>query len=209
MKFEEMLLCIPPHGVFRTGQLLAGKGKATSVGRQLDRWCKSGRVLQLRRGVYAVEAIYAKHLPHPFLVANILKRASYVSLQSALSYYGMIPEYVPTTTSVTTERPERFDTPLGRFEFRHTAKHLFTGFHEIEIAPELAARIASPEKALVDLLYLTPHSDDDALLRELRVTPHPSFSNKEVLPNAATASASKKVIRAVERLVGIWEEEEK
>lgn len=208
MKFEEMLDCVPSHGVFRTGQLLAGQGKATNVERQLDRWCKSGRILQLRRGVYAVKATYVKHPPHPFLVANILQRASYVSLQSALSYYGMIPEYVPTTTSVTTKRPERFDTPLGRFEFRHTAKHLFTGFNEIEITPGLTALIASPEKALVDLLYLTPHSDNDALLRELRVTPHPSFTNKEVLPNAATASASKKVVRAVGRLLAIWQEEE-
>lgn len=207
MKFEDMLSCVPPHGIFRTGQLLAGQGTATNVQRQLDRWCKSGRILQLRRGVYAVEATYTKHPPHPFLVANILKRASYVSLQSALSYYGMIPEYVPTTTSVTTERPERFETPLGRFEFRHTAKHLFTGFHENEIAPGITALIASPEKALVDLLYLTHYSDNDALLRELRVSPHSSFSNKDVLPNAATASASKKVIRAVERLLTIWQEE--
>ena len=209
MKFEEMLTCVPPYGVFRTGQLLSGKAKTTSVGRQLDRWCKSGRILQLRRGVYAVEATYVKRPPHPFLVANILKRASYVSLQYALSYYGMIPEYVPTTTSVTTERPERFDTPLGRFEFRHTVKHLFTGFYETEIGPELTALIASPQKALIDLLYLTPHSDNVALLRELRITPHTSFFNTNVLLNAATESASKKVIRAVEHLLGIWEKEEK
>ena len=207
MKLEEMIASVPTHGVFRTGQLLAGQDTAANVSRQLDRWCKSGRVLQLRRGVYAVKATYVKHSPHPFLVANILQRASYVSLQSALSYYGMIPEYVPTTTSVTTKRPERFDTPLGRFEFRHVAKHLFTGFHEIEIGQRLLALIASPEKALVDLLYLTPHSDNDTLLRELRMTPHPSFVNQAVLLNAATASASKKVVRAVERLLTIWHEE--
>jgi len=121
----------------------------------------------------------------------------------------MIPEYVPTTTSVTTERPERFDTPLGRFEFRHTAKHLFTGFRETEIAPGLTALIASPEKALVDLLYLTPDSDNEALLRELRMTPHSSFANKNVLLDAASASMSQKVIRAVVRLLALWEEEAK
>ena len=46
---------------------------------------------------------------HPFVVANALKKASYVSLQSALSHYGMIPEYVPVTTSVTTRRPEEVE----------------------------------------------------------------------------------------------------
>ncbi len=209
MRFNDLISHVPSHGVFRTGQILSGQAKPASVGRQLDRWCKSGRVLQLRRGVYAIEAKYARQSPHPFLVANILKRASYVSLQSALSHYGMIPEYVPTTTSITTGRPERLQAPLGRFEYRHIAKRLFTGFHEIDISPDMPVLIASPEKALIDLLYLTPNSDKDALLRELRVTPHPSFANETVLLAAADAGASGKVIRAVKRLLAIWQEETK
>ena len=208
MKFDELIACIPSHGVFRTGHLLAGQASPASVGRQLDRWCKSGRVLQLRRGVYAVNATYVKQAPHPFLVASLLRRASYVSLQSALSHYGMIPEYVPTTTSITTGRPERFDTPLGRFEFRHTAKQRFNGFHEIEIAPGQPILIASPEKALVDLLYLTAGSDAEAWLRELRVAPHPRFTDESVLKDAAATCASKKVLRAVTRLLDLWRKEE-
>jgi hypothetical protein len=119
----------------------------------------------------------------------------------------MIPEYVPTTTSITTGRPERFDTPLGRFEFRHTAKQLFNGFQEIEIAPGQPILIASPEKALVDLLYLTAGSDAEAWLRELRVAPHARFTDESVLKDAAAASASKKVLRAVTRLIDLWRKE--
>ena len=53
--------------------------------RQLDRWVKSGRLIQLRRGVYSVAPPYQADAPHPFLLANHLRKSSYVSLQSALS----------------------------------------------------------------------------------------------------------------------------
>ena len=206
MKFDELSSLVPPYGLFRTGQILAGQARTADINRQMDRWRKSGRLLQLRRGVYALPEPYAKQSPHPFLVANILKRASYVSLQSALAHYGMIPEFVPTTTSVTTGRPETLSTPLGRFQYRHVSMHLFNGFHEIEISTDQPMMIASPEKALIDLLYLTPRSDSDAFLRELRLSPHESFADPAVLSAAAVASSSKKVQRAVRILETIWKE---
>ena len=55
----------------------------------------SGHLLQIRKGLYMLSDTYRKKTPHPFLVANMIKRASYVSLQSALAYYDLIPEYVP------------------------------------------------------------------------------------------------------------------
>ena len=207
MKFESLVNHMPPHGVFRRGQILAGQLNPANVERQLDRWTKSGRLLQLRRGVYALGKPYTRISPHPFLTANLLKRASYVSLQSALSYYGMIPEYVPATTSVTTGRPETLATPLGRFQYRHVARQLFDGFNEIEIAADQRVLIAAPEKALVDILYLTPHSDSEDFLRELRVLPHPSFADETVLLSAARASLSKKVLRAMSCLVKILQED--
>lgn len=207
MKFDELIERVPAHGVFRTGQILSGQARPATVTRQLDRWCKSGRVLQLRRGIYALAAPYVRQSPHPFLVANAIKRASYISLQSALSHYGMIPEYVPTTTSITTGRPEQLDTPLGRFIFRHAAKRLLDGFHEVEVTPDQPVLIASPEKAIVDLLYLTPGSDNEALLRELRITPHPSDGDGKSLSVAAAASGSGKVVRAANRLISIWRED--
>ena len=55
-------------------------------------------------------------------------RASYVSLQAALAYYGLIPEYVPVVTSVTTARPGRWETPLGVYEFCHVKTDLLFGY---------------------------------------------------------------------------------
>jgi len=85
---------------------------------------------------------------------------------------------------------------------------LFHGFREIEIAAGQPVLMASPAKALIDLLYLTPGSDDDALLRELRVSPHASFADRAILLTAVEASSSRKVLRAVKHLLTIWQEEE-
>ena len=205
MKYGELIRTIPEHGVFRTGQILAGERRPADVRRQVDRWVKSAKVIQLRRGVYMLNEPYVKSSPHPFIVANMLKKASYVSLQSALAHYGMIPEFVPVTTSVTTGRPETLSTPAGRFQFRHVATSLFSGFAEIEVAPGQHALLATPYKALVDLLYLVPHSDNADYLRELRLTRFAAFDDA-ALALEADRSGSRKVARAVARLGDLWED---
>ncbi len=97
---------------------------------------------------------FQKVNPHPFLAANRLIPSSYVSLQSALAYYGMIPEHVPVTTSVTTSRPAHWETPLGVFDFRHIQVNFFYGYRLADLGEKQQAFIASPEKALLDLVYL-------------------------------------------------------
>ena len=185
------------RAVFPSSFLLAGRGSAAAVRRQLDRWVKTGRLLRLRRGVYAVALPYRAEAPHPFLVANHLRRPSYVSLQSALSHYGMIPEFVPVTTSITTGRPEELDTPLGRFLFRHVKKSAFFGYTQTEISRGQLVFLASPEKALLDLLYLTPGSDLPAYLNELRFEPTDRF-DWDILRKQAERTGSRKLKRAIE-----------
>lgn len=203
MKIGDLLAKVGPSGLFRTGQILAGESSPADVRSQLDRWVQSGRVLRLRRGVYALGKPYRQTMAHPFSVANALKKASYVSLQSALAHYGMIPEYVPVTTSVTTGRPEELDTPAGRFQFRHVAGRLFQGFAETEVSPGEFALLASPHKALVDLLYLTPGSDKSEYLVELRLS-RPERFEADALRTSACQSGSVKVRRAVEKIVRLW-----
>ena len=185
--------------MFSSSLLLAGRGSASSVRRQLDRWIKSGRLIQLRRGVYSVAPPYQAEAPHPFLVANHLRKPSYVSLHSALSHYGMIPEFVPVTTSVTTDRPEELQTPLGRFVFRHVKKTAFFGYIQTEISRGQSVFLASPEKALLDLLYLTPGSDSPEYLKELRFEPTDRF-DWQALRMHADRFESRPLKRAVELL---------
>jgi predicted transcriptional regulator of viral defense system len=169
MKFERLIEIVGDEPVFETGLLLAGDADPDDVRRQLSRWVRAGRLYQLRRGLYALAPPFQKVKPHPFVVANRMVRGSYVSLQSALAYYGLIPDVVYATTSVTTLRPGRWETPLGVYEFRHIKKDLFFGYRSVEVAPGQRAFVAAPEKALLDLAHLHPGSDDPAYLRELRL----------------------------------------
>lgn len=169
MEFRELNQIVGDEPLFETGLLLAGEVDPADVRRQLTRWTRSGRLYQLRRGLYALAPPYRKVKPHPFLIANRLVRASYVSSQSALGHYGLIPEYVPVTTNVTTARPGRWETAYGLFEFRHIQPALFHGYCRIELSHDQWAFVATPEKALLDLIYLQPAGDSPAYLRELRL----------------------------------------
>lgn len=169
MEFERLLEIVGDEPVFDTGLLLAGDVVPAAARRQLSRWTKVGRLYQLRRGLYALAPPFQKIKPHPFLIANRMVRASYVSCQSALAYYDLIPEHAPVTTSVTTARPVSWDTPVGAYEFRHIKTDLFHGYRLIELNRGQRAFVASPEKALLDLVYLQPGGDAPDYLRELRL----------------------------------------
>jgi hypothetical protein len=169
------------------------------VRRQLSRWTQAGRLRQLRRGLYALAPPYQKTKPHPFAVANRLVRGSYVSLQSALAHYGLIPEYVPATTSVTTGRPGRRETALGDFLYRHIQPALLYGYTRIEVSPGQFAFLALPEKALLDLIYLESGADAWPYLHELRLQ-NTEQLNLDQLGRMAAHSGKPKLRRAAERL---------
>jgi predicted transcriptional regulator of viral defense system len=169
MDYRSLLHIVGDEPVFETGLLLAGAVDPGNVRRQLSRWTASGRLHQLRRGLYALAPPYRKVKPHPFLVANRLVGGSYVSLQSALAHYNLIPEYVAIITSVTTARPGQWKTPLGTYAFRHIKADLFYGYRRVDLGGGQHAFIASPEKALLDLIYLQPGGDTLPYLRELRL----------------------------------------
>ena len=166
MKFERLLELVSDHPLFETGLLLAGDVDPNDVRRQLSRWVRSGRIRQLRRGLYMLAPPYQNALPHPFVIANALVPGSYVSTQSALAFYGLIPEYTPQTMNVTTLRTSRWDEG---FVFQHLAHPLFFGYQLVDLPETQQAFVASPEKALLDLAHLIPHSDSPEYLHELRL----------------------------------------
>lgn len=199
MKWDELLQIVGREPVFHSSILFASGVDAADLGRQLSRWVKSGNLIQLRRSLYVLSEHFQKTRPHPFLVANRLKRASYVSLQSALEHYGLIPEYVPSVTSVTTGRPEKLITPLGSFIFKHIKTTLFSNYQTIELGEGQSAFIATPEKALLDLLYLTPGSDNTDYLRELRLQ-NSEILKTHLLIELADRLGNRKLIRAARKI---------
>ena len=196
MKFEELLSIVEDEPVFETSLLLSGNVDPVDVRRQLSRWAGNGRLYRLRRGLYALAPPYRKVKAHPFVVANRMVRPSYVSLQSAMAIHGLIPESVPVTTSITTGRPGEFSTPLGTFVFRHVRTPLFQGFRGFEMDTLQPAFVATPEKALLDLLYLEKGSDSEAYLAELRLEIDDGFDLEE-LERFSRIFRSGKVRRAV------------
>jgi predicted transcriptional regulator of viral defense system len=196
MKFDELLRIIEDEPVFETSLLLSGDVDTVDVQRQLSRWASGGRLYRLRRGLYAPAPPYGKVRPHPFAVANRLMRPSYVSLQSALAFHSVIPESVPLVTSVTTGRPGEFSTPLGTFMFRHVQMKHFHGFREIQVVDRQRVFVATPEKALLDLLYLERGSDSQRFIAELRLELEDGF-DLELFSRLSTGFESRKVQRAV------------
>ena len=168
MKFEDLIDNVAGLPCFTTRFLAAG-GNLAQIRLQLSRWVQGGRLIRLHKGLYSLAEPYRKIKPEPFSIANSLKFASYVSLQSALAWYGLIPEFVPVVTSVATGRGRLIETPMGRFDFRHINKSFFWGYQQIELTDGQKAFIARPEKALLDLVYLTPGGDNQEFIEELRL----------------------------------------
>lgn len=130
----------------------------------LTRWMAAGYIVHLKNGLYAFKE-WISTPEADVIVANLIYRPSYVSLHSALAHYGMIPEFVAHTTSVTTLKTAVFKNDLGTFDYRHIKPELFWGYQIIDTTSNRKTLIALPEKALLDLLYLTPSlkSEDDML----------------------------------------------
>jgi predicted transcriptional regulator of viral defense system len=181
MEFTTLLEIVGDEAVFETALLLAGDVDPRHVRRQLVRWTKAGRLYQLRRGLYALAPPFQKVKPHPFLIANRLVSGSYVSCQSVLAYYGLIPEYTPVTVSVTTGRPGRKETPLGVFEFHHIQTAWLRGYRLVDLGGGQKAFLATPEKALLDCISLYPGADSPAYLSELRLQHLESLDLDELL----------------------------
>ncbi|MGD2148570.1 MAG: hypothetical protein PVH41_17885 [Anaerolineae bacterium] len=206
MRFEELIGIVGDEPVFETELLLVADVDPVDVRRQLSRWTQSGRVYQLRRGLYALAPPFQRVKAHPFLIANILLQPSYVSLQSALAHYGLIPEYVPVTTSVTTVRTARRNTPLGSYAFRHIKTELFSGYRQLEVSPGQRAFVASPEKALLDLVYLEAGADSPDYLHGLRLQNLDELDQDE-LQRLAQRAGSPKLRRAATHLARLAESE--
>jgi predicted transcriptional regulator of viral defense system len=210
MEFTKLVETIGEEPLFESGLLIAGNANPREIRHQLSRWRQAGKIYQLRRGLYCLAPPFQKVIPHPFLVANRMLPASYVSLQSALAYFGMIPEFVPVTTSVTTNRPVSWETRLGIFDFRHIQVDFFDGYRWVDLGNKQHAFIASPEKALLDLIYLEPVGETLDYLVELRLS-NLNQLDWQLLGRLASRIEKPKLLRAIatlHKLAGVEEEYE-
>jgi len=207
MDFERLLELVGDEPLFESSLLLAGDVNPDNVRLQLTRWKNTGRIYQLRRGLYAIAPPYQKIKPHPFVIANRLRKASYVSCQSALAFYGLIPEYVFQTISATGNRPGTWETPFGNYRFRHLKPALLRGYQMTEFVGGQRALVATPEKALLDLVYLQPGGDSPTYLAELRLQNLNRLDLDELRGQAACFDAIKQY-RALDGIISLVQAEQ-
>ncbi|MDR1201589.1 MAG: hypothetical protein LBL58_08175 [Tannerellaceae bacterium] len=117
---------------------------------------KSGDLIRLKKGLFIVSSKVSNQNISRELVANHLYGPSYVSLESALSFYGLIPEKVYAVRSVTTRLSKEYVTPLGNYEYVTVSEDYFPiGIRQEIVNNRYAYLIATPEKAICDMIATT------------------------------------------------------
>lgn len=123
---------------------------------KVSRMEKNGELLRIKKGLFVVSPEIHRMTISNELIANHLYGPSYVSLESALSFYKLIPERVHTVRSVTSKRSKSYTTPLGTFDYISAPKKYFqVGIRQEIVNEQFAFLIASPEKAICDLIVAT------------------------------------------------------
>jgi predicted transcriptional regulator of viral defense system len=192
-----------PMGCFHINQVLLWEKDFDR--NNLTRWCRKGRLVKLRNQYYT----FPECLSMPDFaryVANRIYAPSYISLHSALSFYGMIPEEVVQITSVTTLKTARFQNDFGTFHYQNVKTPLYFGYEIKTTQNGRGILFATPEKALLDLLYLNSYYKTEQDMEELRLDEDfmQNEFNRERFSDYLTRIGSKALEQRVRRLLKVY-----
>ena len=150
MRFIDFKLHFEPFKVFSTQDIL--KWDTDFDTRRLVEWQQKNYVRKIinRWYLFADASLDENFL---YLIANRIYSPSYISFESALAYYRLIPEGVYTITAATSLKTHQFTTSFGSFSYRHLRPELMFGYKLINVNG-LCYKIAEPEKLILDYLYL-------------------------------------------------------
>lgn len=181
----EQLKSLPYFGKRTIHQLGRQLGlKNVSVDTYISRFLRRKEIIQLKKGLYVAADFFNKNrgdISYSFYLANILRTPSYVSSWTALQYYNLTTESIYTITSITPKVTRTYKTKAGTFSYQSEKKELFSGFSLAKGTPTSPTGkfdffMASPPKALFDLLYFKTHQfrgvrfkDINVLIEELRI----------------------------------------
>ncbi|MBS1542476.1 MAG: hypothetical protein JST14_02480 [Bacteroidetes bacterium] len=146
---------------------------------KINELIKERALTPIKKGLYIAGPSLDAGKPEPYLLANYIYGPSYVSLETALSFHGMIPERVYEVASMTTKASRRFSTDAGVYSYTKLPLPYYAyGIEQISFAEKQTALVASKEKALCDKIMATPgvlfRSKSQAeswLLEDLRIDP--------------------------------------
>lgn len=154
------------YGCFSIYQIYAWRPDFNRM--NLREWIKKGYLVKLRKEYYAFAD--CKSIPDfSRYIANKIYRPSYISLQTALAYYGMIPESVVQITSVTTLKTIQFVNDFGEYSYNTVKPIMMFGYEPKPMADGRTILFATPEKALLDFLYINPFYKSTEDMLDLRL----------------------------------------
>ena len=147
-EFESRIRALPTFNLNDVRKLDPGFHR-----QQLNYWLNQGYIKPLAGGYYFLaDRVMDEMLL--FMVANKIYEPSYVSLESALAYYEIIPETVLGVTSISSRKTKQYESAWGVFSYRSVKPQTMIGYQVIERTPAIKFKIAYLEKALLDYLYL-------------------------------------------------------
>jgi predicted transcriptional regulator of viral defense system len=154
MKYIHFKNFIRDLPVFSPSNLLIPGENKQLLNNQIYQWRKKGFLIPLKKDLYVLNEYDRKVTPSREFIANQLVFPSYVSLEYALSFHGLIPEKVYEVTSITSKKTTRFINSFGTFSYHNVKKDVFGGFYSIKDENQMRIFIAEKEKALLDFLYI-------------------------------------------------------
>lgn len=173
--------------------------------KNLTFWQKKGYLIKLRSGLYTFSD-YKSESGIALHFANQIYQPSYISLHSALNFYGIIPEIPSSITSVCTPKTQRFENPFGQFTYQTVQPLRFFGYKSLN-AGKWSVRIAEPEKAIIDLFYLYPmyNSPEEIALLRFDEDILPKIVRRKVLNSYAERMQSLALQKRVNHLIKTYE----
>jgi predicted transcriptional regulator of viral defense system len=204
-RFTDLIKDRIPNDYFKDAELMRlMPGSPDSRFGLVKRAIASGDIIRIRRGLYVLGERHRRSGLDLFELAPAVYGPSYISLESALSYHGWIPEGVQTTTSISPRRSKEFRTPLGVFSYSRYPDFNYIGVERIQAGRALFL-MAGPTKALVDLAYVRKRewADMDALSADWRIDRDDLEKiDRETLLRLKARSAGRRIRRFIEGLLG-------
>lgn len=194
-RLTQTIFEIAPSGCFtsRDAAVLFPESQDQRYG-LVKRAIVGGEILHIRRGLYCLAPKYRKTGINPYALAQHIHGPSYVSLESALSWHGWIPEAVYTITNVAAGKSKEFRTPLGLFSYSRVLQQvLYAGVERYRDDTGNVFLMATPMKALADYVYVH---------RENWTGPEPAVESLRIEPEAFESVSPEEVAELIDNYAG-------
>jgi len=210
MKFETIIEKFSGAPFFELEEVRQISNEPESqIANQLSQWTKQDKIVRLRRGKYLLGSQYRKFTPSSYYISNYLYRPSYVSLETALQYYDLIPEAVGLVQAVTPKHGREWSNESGRFAYRSIKNDRFWGYRDDRldsIPSQNRFFIAKPEKAILDLIYLSNGEWTRERINQMRFQSFETL-DYETLQKFSDKFHSPRLERATRRFIDLYEKE--